>query len=144
MVTKSSIVKADAPEPNAAVSEAERLSTVEKVPIIVGSYSSGISFAAPGHHRKEWGHLLGNGGTNRHHYAKGFQVYPEDDDERVYSGQSTVNLIEQLVAPKLKKAPKDLRIAIIRPILRLRNQQWRQCRKTTEGSGYECRAPGKL
>ncbi len=40
------LAKADAPDPNAAVSEAERLINLEKVPLIVGSYSSGVAFAA--------------------------------------------------------------------------------------------------
>ena len=39
-------VNGDAPNPKAAVSETERLATVEKVPIIMGSFSSSISLAA--------------------------------------------------------------------------------------------------
>ena len=39
-------VNADAVDPKGAVSEAERLCTVEKVPVIVGSFSSSISLAA--------------------------------------------------------------------------------------------------
>ena len=39
-------VNGDAPNPKAAVSETERLCTVAKVPVIVGSFSSSISLAA--------------------------------------------------------------------------------------------------
>ncbi|MCF8035158.1 MAG: ABC transporter substrate-binding protein [Desulfarculaceae bacterium] len=39
-------INGDAPNPKAAVSETERLATVEKVPIILGSFSSSISLAA--------------------------------------------------------------------------------------------------
>ena len=39
-------INGDAPDPKAAVNETERLCTVEKVPIILGSFSSSISLAA--------------------------------------------------------------------------------------------------
>uniref|UniRef100_A0A7J3SMA3 Leucine-binding protein domain-containing protein n=1 Tax=Fervidicoccus fontis TaxID=683846 RepID=A0A7J3SMA3_9CREN len=43
---KIEFVNGDAVDPKAAVSETERLCTVEKVPIILGSFSSSISLAA--------------------------------------------------------------------------------------------------
>jgi branched-chain amino acid transport system substrate-binding protein len=107
------LVKADAPDPNAAVAEAERLSTVEQVPIIVGSYSSGISFAATAVAEKNGVIYWEMGAMTDSITQRGFKYTLRTTMNASTLAKSAVDLIEQLVAPKLKKAPKDLRIAII-------------------------------
>jgi branched-chain amino acid transport system substrate-binding protein len=55
---KIQVIKADAPSPEAAISEAERLINVEKLDVIMGTYSSSLSFVASEvaekHHKIYW------------------------------------------------------------------------------------------
>lgn len=106
-------VNADAPNPKAAVSEAERLCTVEKVPVILGSFSSSISLAASAkanQHKVIYWELgaVGDKITQRGlKYV--FRTCPTGSD----LGRDQLRFALGLLAEKIGKRPEEMRIASI-------------------------------
>lgn len=106
-------VNGDAPDPKAAVTEAERLCTVEKVPIILGSFSSSISLAASAkanQHKVLYWELgaVGDSITQRGlKYV--FRTCPTGSD----LGRDQLRFAIGALAEKMGKDPKTLRIGSI-------------------------------
>jgi branched-chain amino acid transport system substrate-binding protein len=106
-------VNGDAVDPKAAVGETERLCTVEKVPVILGSFSSSISFAASAKADQNkvvyWelgavGDKITERGLN---YV--FRTCPTGSD----LGRDQLRFAINGIAPKIGKAKETLRIASI-------------------------------
>lgn len=103
----------DAPDPKAAVTETERLCTVEKVPVILGSFSSSISLAASAkadQHKVLYWELgaVGDAITERG-LKHVFRTCPTGSD----LGRDQLRFALGQLAQKMGKDPKAVRIASI-------------------------------
>lgn len=110
---KVEYVKADAPNPPAAISETERLITREKINIIIGTYASSLCYAAS-EVAERYGKIyfevsaLADNLTER-----GFKYFFRFSGKAKDYGQTGAVLAYEVVAPKLGVSPKDLKVAVI-------------------------------
>ncbi len=106
-------VSVDAPTPDAAVAETERLITVDKVKVIMGSYSSGVAYAGSAvaeKHKVVWWE---NSGVATNITERGFKYLFRFGITGRNLGETQVMMIEDIVAPKLGMDPKEFKIALI-------------------------------
>lgn len=103
----------DAPTPEAGVSETERLITVEKVPVIMGSYSSGVAYAASAVAEKNRVIYWENSGVSDNITQRGFNYLFRFGITGTSLGETTIKMLRDVIAPKLGKDPKDFRIGVI-------------------------------
>ena len=107
------IIKGDAVDPNQAVGEARRLTSVEKVPFIFGSYASSISLAAT-----QVAELAGIpyfelGAISDPITERGFKnVYRTNPTAKDFANKMVDSIIDA-IAPALKADAKSLKVAII-------------------------------
>jgi len=110
---KIEFVKGDAVDPKKAMTECERLISVEGVELICGTYSSSRAYTASAVAEREgvvyWeGNAIADRLTTRgFKYLFRFNVKGSD------YGICAVPFIENCVAPKLGKDPRDLRVATV-------------------------------
>ncbi|NLB53519.1 MAG: ABC transporter substrate-binding protein [Syntrophomonadaceae bacterium] len=104
---------ADAPTPEAGVSEAERLITVEKVPVIMGSYSSGVAYAASAVAEKNKVIYWENSGVADNITQRGFKYLFRFGITGTSLGETTIKMLRDVIAPELGKDPKDYKIGVI-------------------------------
>ncbi|HHU22800.1 MAG TPA: ABC transporter substrate-binding protein, partial [Clostridiales bacterium] len=107
------LVKADAPTPDAATAEVERLINVEKVHAIMGSYSSGVAYAGSAVAEKNQTVWWENSGVADNITQRGFKYLFRFGITGSNLGESQAKIINELVAEKLGTDPKDLKIALI-------------------------------
>jgi branched-chain amino acid transport system substrate-binding protein len=103
----------DAPDPQAAVTETERLITVEKVDIIQGSYSSGVAYAASAVAEKHKKIYWECGGVADNITQRGFKYLFRFGQTGTSNGETAIKLVEDIVAKELNKDVKSLKIGII-------------------------------
>jgi branched-chain amino acid transport system substrate-binding protein len=107
------IAKGDAVDPNQAVGEARRLISVERVPVIFGTYSSTLSFAAT-----QVAELAGTsyfelGAISDPITERGFKyVYRSNPTARDFANR-IIDVAIEAVAPALGADPKALKFGII-------------------------------
>ncbi len=106
-------INGDAVDPKAAVSEVERLCTVEKVSVILGSFSSSISLAASAkadQHKVVYWELgaVGDEITKRG-LKHVFRTCPTGSD----LGRDQLRFALEVLAPKIGKTKSNIRIASI-------------------------------
>lgn len=106
-------VRADAPTPDAAVSEAERLINVEGVKVIMGSYSSGVAYAGSAVAEKNKVIWWENSGVADNITERGFKYLFRFGVTGRALGVTQADIINDMVAQKLQMDPKDLKIALI-------------------------------
>jgi branched-chain amino acid transport system substrate-binding protein len=110
---KLQIVRGDAVDPNQAVGEARRLTSVEKVPVIFGTYSSSLSVAAT-----QVAELAGIpyfelGAISDPITERNFKnVYRTNPTARVFASEM-VDAVIDVIAPALNVDYKTLKVAII-------------------------------
>jgi len=107
------LVKGDGVDANAAVGEARRLTSVENVKAIFGTYSSSLSIAA-----SQVAELAGVpyfelGAVSDPITERGFQYIFRTNPTAKSFAQITVSAIPEVVAPKLGADAKALKVAII-------------------------------
>lgn len=106
-------INGDAPNPKAAVSETERLCTVEKVPVILGSFSSSISLAASAkanQHKVIYWELGGVGDKITERGLKYvFRTCPTGSD----LGRDQLRFALGALAEKIGKKPAQMKVASI-------------------------------
>lgn len=109
---KIELVKADAPDATAAVSEADRLISKENVKAIVGTYSSSLSFAASEVAERNGVIYWEVGGISDPITSRGykflFRTVPTASSYGIYAVR-----FAKAIAPKLNIQPKDIKIAVI-------------------------------
>lgn len=110
---KIEYVKADAPDAKAATTEAERLITVEKLKVIVGSYSSSIAYASTAVAEKYGVICFEMGGIADAITQRGFKYLFRINPLASDFGIRGVELSEQSICPKLGLKPGDTRVAVI-------------------------------
>jgi branched-chain amino acid transport system substrate-binding protein len=107
------IVKGDAVDPNQAIGEARRLISVERVPVIFGTYSSSLSFAAT-----QVAELAGIpyfelGAISDPITERGFKsVYRSNPTARDFANR-IIDVVVEAVAPALNTDYKALKVGII-------------------------------
>ena len=106
-------VNADAPDAKAAVSETERLITVEKVPIILGSFSSSICLAASA--RAEQKHVVywELGASAEKITDRGFKYLFRTCQHGYGGGAQQLEFAVNTIAPHIGKTKGTIRIASI-------------------------------
>jgi len=106
-------VIADAPDAKAAVAAAERLITVEKVKLIIGTYSSSLSFAATNVTNKHKVVYWELGAISDPIVERDFRyVFRTCPAGSMYS-YNALKCMAEYLAPKLGQKPSKLRVAIL-------------------------------
>lgn len=107
------LVKADAVDASQAVGEARRLTSVENVAAVFGSYASGISQAATQVTELAGVPYFELGATADTITGRGFKYLFRINPTAKNIGDRTLEALVKVVAPTLKVDPKTLKIAII-------------------------------
>lgn len=110
---KIEYVKADAPDAKAGTTEAERLITLEKVRVIVGSYSSSIAYASTAVAEKYKVIYFEMGGIADAVTQRGFNYLFRINPLASDFGVRAVELSEQSICPKLRLKPGETKVAVI-------------------------------
>ena len=107
------LVKADAVDANQAVGEARRLTSVENVAAVFGSFSSALSFAATQVTELAGIPYFELGAVSDSVTDRGYKnVYRSNSTAKNFA-HATIDSIVDVVAPGLGVDPKSLRVAII-------------------------------
>jgi branched-chain amino acid transport system substrate-binding protein len=107
------LVSADAAEPQAAQSEANRLITNEKVTAIIGTQASSLSMAATVVAEKAKVFYLENEGISAGITSRGFKYVFRTTFDSDMMAYQMVDFAAEFIAPKLGKKAKDLQFAIV-------------------------------
>ncbi|MEI7785080.1 MAG: ABC transporter substrate-binding protein [Betaproteobacteria bacterium] len=110
---KIELVTGDASTPDKAQSEAERLSSLENLKVITGTYSSGLSFAASQVVERRGGIYWETGGISDGLTKRGFKNYFRVVFTASQNGQLAAGLARDVIAKALKKEPKDIKLMVI-------------------------------
>lgn len=106
-------VKGDAPDANAAVSEANRMISSEKLPIIVGTYSSTLSQAATEVAERNKTIYWEMGAISDPITQRGFQYLFRTCANGSSDGIVAADFTKEAIAPKLGIDPSKLRFAVV-------------------------------
>lgn len=106
-------IKGDAVDAKAAVAEAERLITNEKVDIIIGTYSSSLSYAATEVAERNSKIYWELGAVADDITERGFKYLFRVAPRARQYGYTGAEFTANVVAPALKKDPKDMKVGII-------------------------------
>ncbi len=110
---KVEFVVGDSVSPKDAMAEAERLITIEKVPVISGGYSSSNSFAASDvceRHKTVFWITTGVGDPIT---SRGYKYIFQLNTRASQWGTTTSDFLAKTVAPKLGIKPKEFKLALI-------------------------------
>ena len=107
------LVSADAPDPQAAASEANRLITNEKVTAIIGTQASSLSMAATVVAEKAKVFYLENEGISGLITSRGFRYTFRTTFDSDMMAYQMIDFAAEILAPKIGKKAKDLRFAIV-------------------------------
>lgn len=110
---KITVVRGDAVDANQAVGTARRLTSVDRVQAIFGSYASSISFAATQVSELAGVPYFELGAISDPITERGFKyVFRSNPTSKSFANR-TLDVINEIVAPGLNVKPQDLRIAIV-------------------------------
>lgn len=107
------LVRGDAVDNNQAIGEARRLTSVEEVKAIFGTYSSGRSMAASQVAELARTPYFELGAVTADLTNRGFQYLFRTNPTAIETGAMTMEIVEKVVAPALGVDPKELRLAIL-------------------------------
>lgn len=107
------LVTGDASTPDKAQSEAERLSSLEGLDVITGTYSSGLSYAASQVVERRGGLYWETGGISDGLTQRGFQNYFRIVFTASSNGELAATVASDIVAAELGKEPADLTVLIV-------------------------------
>lgn len=110
---KITLLKADAVDANQAVGEARRLTSVENVSAIFGSYASGVSSAATQVTELAGVPYFELGAVADTITGRGFKYLFRSNATAKSFADRSIESIVKVIAPSLKVDPKALKIAII-------------------------------
>ena len=110
---KIELVIGDASTPDKAQSEAERLSSLEGLKVITGTYSSGLSYAASQVVERHGGIYWETGGISDGLTKRGFKNYFRVVFTASQNGQLAADISKDVIARKLNKQPKDLKVLVV-------------------------------
>jgi len=107
------LVKADAVDANQAVGEARRLTSVENVTAVFGSYASGVSAAATQVTELAGVPYFELGAVADTITGRGMKYVFRSNSTAKNFAERSIEAVVKVVAPQLKTDPKALKIAII-------------------------------
>ena len=107
------LVKADAVDANQAVGEARRLTSVENVTAVFGSYASGVSAAATQVTELAGVPYFELGAVADTITGRGMKYVFRSNSTAKNFAERSIEAVVKVVAPQLKADPKALKIAII-------------------------------
>jgi branched-chain amino acid transport system substrate-binding protein len=107
------LVKADAVDANQAVGEARRLTSVENVTAVFGSYASGVSAAATQVTELAGVPYFELGAVADTITARGMKYVFRSNSTAKNFAERSIEAVVKVIAPQLKIDPKALKIAII-------------------------------
>jgi len=107
------LVSADAPDPQAAASEANRLITNEKITAIIGTQASTLSMAATVVAEKAKVFYLENEGISGGITSRGFKYTFRSTFDSDMMAYQMIDFAADVIAPAIKKTDKNLRLAIV-------------------------------
>lgn len=107
------LVKADAPDANAAQAEANRLITQDNIKVIMGTYSSSLSYAASEVAERNGASFWELGAVADNITTRGFKYTFRTCAPASSFATANMMFIEEVIAPKLGVEPKDLKIAVV-------------------------------
>lgn len=107
------LVTGDASTPDKAQSEAERLSSLEKLSVITGTYSSGLSYAASQVVERHGGLYWETGGISDGLTQRGFKGYFRVVFTASSNGELAAGIAKDVIGKKLGKEPKDLTVLVV-------------------------------
>ena len=107
------LVKADAVDANQAVGEARRLTSVENVVAVFGSYASGVSSAATQATELAGVPYFELGAVADTITGRGFKYVFRSNPTAKHLADRSIEAIIKVVAPQLKIDPKALKLGII-------------------------------
>lgn len=110
---KIELVKADAPDATAGQNEANRLIKSEKVPVIIGTYASGISMVGTQVAERNKVVYVETTAVADDITNRGFKYTFRVGDNASLLGISAVDFVKKVLAPKLGKETKDLKVVIM-------------------------------
>jgi branched-chain amino acid transport system substrate-binding protein len=110
---KIEFVVTDAPDAKAAVSAVDKLVTVDKVKVIMGSYSSGISFAASNVAEKYGVVYWELGAISDEITSRGFKYLFRTAPSASMMTYNGIKCMAEFLAPKMKKAPNETSVAMV-------------------------------
>ncbi|MGE0311432.1 MAG: ABC transporter substrate-binding protein [Lautropia sp.] len=110
---KVELVTGDASTPDKAQSEAERLSSLEGLKVITGTYSSGLSFAASQVVERRGGIYWETGGIADGLTKRGFKGYFRVPFTASSNGELAATVAKEVLASGLGKEPKDLKVMVV-------------------------------
>ena len=109
---KIELVKGDAVDPKTAISECERLITVEHVDLITGTFSSSLAFAAtPVAERHKMFYLETPSMANNIN-ERGFKYLFRVNANSKQSAVSAIHFVKDMVIPKIGLSPETVKIGI--------------------------------
>ncbi len=106
-------VDADAPDAKAAVAETERLCTVEKVPVIIGSFSSSICFAASAKAEQYKVVYWELGASAKKITERGLKYLFRTCQHGDGGGEQQLQFAAEVLAPRMGKNRNTIRIASV-------------------------------
>jgi branched-chain amino acid transport system substrate-binding protein len=107
------LLKADAVDAGQAVGAARKLTSVENVTAVFGSYSSALSFAATQVTEMAGVPYFELGAVSDHITERNLKYVMRSNPTARNFAEGTITAITQIVGPSLKVDPKQLKIAII-------------------------------
>lgn len=107
------LVKADAVDANQAVGEARRLTSIEGVSAVFGSYSSALAFAATQVTELAGVPYFELGAVSDPITGRGYKYVFRSNPTAKSFAEAMIEGVKNVIAPALKIDPKALRIAII-------------------------------
>ncbi len=110
---KVELVSGDASTPDKAQSEAERLSSLENLQVITGTYSSGLSYAASQVVERHGGIYWETGGIADGLTQRKFKNYFRVVFTASSNGQLAATVAKDIIAPKLGVKPEDTTVMIV-------------------------------
>jgi branched-chain amino acid transport system substrate-binding protein len=106
-------VKGDVPTAEAARSEAERLISVEKLKVLMGTYSSSLSYVATAvaakHNVPYWETEAISDPITQRGFKYLFRISPTGSE----FGNTAANFCNEIISPKLGIKPKDMRVTLM-------------------------------
>ncbi|MFI5340848.1 MAG: ABC transporter substrate-binding protein [Candidatus Methylomirabilales bacterium] len=106
-------VRGDAPDANAAVSQANRLISSEKLPILIGTYASPLALAATEVAERNQTIYWEMGGISDPIVQRGFKYLFRITPMGSMYGGKAADYSKEVIAPKLGIAPDKLKVSIV-------------------------------
>ncbi|MEH7014121.1 ABC transporter substrate-binding protein [Neobacillus niacini] len=107
------LVKADSPDATAAANETKRLIVNEKVPVILGTYSSGLSMASTQVAERNNVVYVEANAVSDEITARGFKNVVRVTEAASMQGNGAVEFAKEVIAPKLGIDSSELKVVIM-------------------------------